>query len=138
MALITVLCVITFKHYQWTSCRIFVPDFRLQGFYSNPNYYALAIILVWSMMISFIRYAKDCQSRTCANFALVSLSTVALIATYIRTSWIGMICTLLIALYYARSKKAAYASVAAFTLFIIAAALNFFELKDAFFTPSTS
>ncbi|AFY01359.1 O-antigen ligase family protein [Bdellovibrio bacteriovorus] len=128
-ALIGILGWIIYRQYNMTAGDFITPDHRLQGFYSNPNYFALALVLVWAMVLSFVLYSNDCPSRTSATLALV-LATIALIATYTRTSWIGMICTLVVALFYTRNKKAIAISGLTLAVFAAAVALNVFELKD--------
>lgn len=127
--LIVILAWIIYRQYNLTAGEFITPDHRLQGFYSNPNYFALALVLVWAMVLSFVLYSKDCPSRTSAILVLI-LATIALIATYTRTSWIGMICTLMVALFYTRNKKAIAISGLTFALFAAAVAFNVFELKD--------
>ncbi|WP_226988107.1 O-antigen ligase family protein [Bdellovibrio bacteriovorus] len=127
--LIVILAWIIYRQYNLTSGEFITPDHRLQGFYSNPNYFALALVLVWAMVLSFVLYSKDCPSRTSAILVLI-MATIALIATYTRTSWIGMFCTLMVALFYTKNKKAIAISGITFALFAAAVVFNFFELKD--------
>lgn len=130
IALVAVLAWILFRHYRITSGEFMTPDARLQGFYSNPNYLALAVVPIWSFLLAYVLYSsKNCLSRTGAVLAL-ALSTIVLIGTYSRTSWIGIVCALLVALFYAKNRKAAVISAFILTLTGLAITFNLFELKD--------
>ncbi|MFV8250681.1 O-antigen ligase family protein [Bdellovibrio bacteriovorus] len=129
VTLTVVFVTIIIRHYQITGGQLINPDYRLQGYYSNPNYFALAVVIAWSMLLAFVFYAKNCISRSWAFLALM-LATITLIGTYTRTSWIGMLCVLAVALFYARNKKALIASCFGIALFAVAIFFNFWGLKQ--------
>ncbi|MFV3410562.1 hypothetical protein ACNH6C_18280 [Bdellovibrio bacteriovorus] len=68
--LLLVLILIIFRQYQLTSGEMMTQRFRLQGFYSNPNYFALALALVWAMVLSFVLYSRNCASKASAALVL--------------------------------------------------------------------
>ncbi len=127
--LILVMLWIIYRQYNITSGEVLTSNIRMKGFYSNPNYFALAMSLVWAMLLAYVIYTRDCLSRSTAVLTLV-LATIALVATYTRTSWLGVACTLLVALIYTKNSRAMIVSALVFGLFVCATYLNLFDLKE--------
>ncbi len=124
-----VLAWMIVSHYVVTGGDFLDSKQRFHGFYSNPNYYGMAGVLVWAVLLSFTFYSKDQISRFLVVVALI-LTTYTLIGTYTRTVWIAMLCVLFVALLYARIRKAAFISAAVLVAVLIAVYFNAFEIKD--------
>lgn len=128
-ALVLVLFAIVIRHYLETAGAFFSPDIRAQGFYSNPNYFAMAAVVLWAAMLPFLIYAQSKWSGICAAVILACI-TIILIATYTRTAWIAMFSALFFALVYSKNKKTLGLSVMAVAAAATAVYFNVFDLKE--------
>lgn len=127
-AVILILIFVIVKHFEFTG-KILDSAHRIQGLYSNPNYFAMAVALLWATMLSFALYAQNTKSRIGATLVLF-LAGVVLLATYTRTSWIAMLMSLAVALIYSKNKKALTVSIFVIGFFALAILLNWFNIKD--------
>lgn len=128
-ALVLVLIFIIAKQLDETSGTLISREHRIQGLYSNPNYFAMAVALVWATMLPFAIYNQNNKSRIGAALVLF-FAGVILIATYTRTSWIAMLAAVSVALIYSKNKKAFAISAFVIGVFSLAILLNWFDLKD--------
>ncbi|MFV3410560.1 O-antigen ligase family protein [Bdellovibrio bacteriovorus] len=126
---LVVLVLIAVKHYQQTNGEFFSQEIRTQGFYSNPNYFAMAVVVLWALILSFAIYSTDLFSRITTGLILV-LGSAILLATYTRTAWIAMALVTATALLYTKNKKVLAISVVAAGVFGIAVLFNWFDLKE--------
>ncbi|MGZ3769116.1 MAG: O-antigen ligase family protein [Bdellovibrio sp.] len=127
--LITLLYILT-KHWIFAGGKLANPNVRLQGFYQNPNHFALAVALLWAFIVG-LTVIKD---KSKANFVLNLLTSVviaiSLIATYSRSAWAGAGFAFIAALYCVKSRKLYYvgSGLAVTTALILLS--NSFGLKD--------
>ncbi|ASD63973.1 O-antigen ligase family protein [Bdellovibrio bacteriovorus] len=129
IALLTVLLAIVFNHLNVTSGAFFSPAVRLQGFYSNPAFFAMAAVVLWASLIPYLIYNHSKASGLGAT-ALLTCLTVILIATYTRSSWIAMVAVLIFTLFYTKNKKAILVAGLTLAAATTAVLFNLFQMKD--------
>ncbi|WP_413944569.1 O-antigen ligase family protein [Bdellovibrio sp. HCB-162] len=129
LTVILALAVIIVRHFDETSGKFLDSSLRIKGFYSNPNYFAMAVALLWATMLPFVIYARNTKSRIGPAFVLF-LAGIILLATYTRTSWIAMLMAVAVALVYSKNKKMLTVSALIIGFFGLAILFNWFNLKD--------
>ncbi len=112
---------------------------RMLGLYENPNHFGLTLVLLWGVYMGFIAYETNFRTKT----FLIQLGTLAglstaIIATYSRSSWMGCVTALLVAIYYCRRKLLAASVAALFTLCGLFYATNTFGIRNRLLTTNFS
>ncbi|WP_374032727.1 O-antigen ligase family protein [Bdellovibrio bacteriovorus] len=128
-ALQAVLLTVVAKHLNDTSGVFFFRSNRMQGFYSNPSYFAMAVVVLWATLLPFLIYSKNRREGVWAATVTTSL-TIILIATYTRSAWLAMTSVLLFTLLYTKNSKAITVSISALLIGGAAIYLNALGMKD--------
>ncbi|QLY27032.1 O-antigen ligase [Bdellovibrio sp. KM01] len=128
--IVILICMIYLftKHYLDTNTFINF-DKRLQGHFDNTNHLALALILIWSYILANLLYEKVRTNQILASVSLLSV-TIALMATYSRTSWIGAIAATFISLVLTKHKAMLKASLGMAIMAVVAFFTNTLGIQD--------
>lgn len=128
------------NHWLQTAFKFFDPVVRLQGYYENPNHFALTLVLLWAYLIGQFAFpnASPDGKKTFDSLALrvvLFLLSAFLIATYSRTAWIAALASFFVATFYVKDKRFRTSSVAVAVAVsgTLLLAVNAFQIRDRLF-----
>lgn len=112
---------------------------RMWGFYENPNHFGMTLALIWSVYLGFLTFAESIRTKAFVVLGLTLLGiSVALIATYSRSSWMGCAIALLIAIAYSRRKFLIGLAALGATFCASIIATNAFGIRDRLLSTNFS
>lgn len=133
---------ILISHWHQSGGKLIVPDLRLQGFYQNPNHLALAIVLPWAFILGQIAIKETAKNKSfhllgffanSLTLILLFLISMMLLATYSRTAWTGALLSLIVSIFYVKSRKHSLYAFAAFSAIALCLVFNIFSLRTRLF-----
>lgn len=105
--------------------------YRIQGFYGNPNVFALAIAVPWAFILSLVCTVQLKKSaENIALFSALAIASIGIFMSYTRGVWIAAAACILIVAAFKKSKKVFYLIAAGGASLLFIFFLNLFQFQD--------